>query len=203
MNADNIDTRIATWARSAPRVFTWKDCRHFGTREVIEAAFRRLTQAGKLRRVSIGMYDVPRMSKLLGKHAAPSIDHVIEAIMRNDGVTIVPADMAAANALGLTTAVLVKPHYRTSGKHRSFKVGNRTVQLTPAGRDLADWIDTPAAIAIQALLFLGSRSGSEPRAIKALRNGLSVEAKHALCDQSRYRPKWMQPVIEQVTTDML
>jgi hypothetical protein len=182
-------------------VFTWKDFQDLGARGTVDQALARLVHGGKLRRVARGMYDLPRSSKLLRGPAPPSTDAVLDAIRRHDQVNIRPDNIAAANALGLSTAVPVQPHYRTSGGRRTIKIGGRTIKLRPAGRKLGDWLDTPAAVPMQALLFLGERSASDPSVVRALRNRLSSDAKRALADDHRYRPDWMRPVIEKVLHD--
>ena len=182
-------------------VFTWKDFQDLGARGTVDQALARLVNAGQLRRVARGLYDLPRTSKLLRGPAPADTDAVLDAVSRHDHVSIRPDDIAAANALGLTTAVPVQTRYRTSGGRRNIKVGNRTIELRPAGRKLDDWLDTPAALPVQALLFLGQKSADNPDVVKALRNRLSSDAKRALADDRRYRPVWMQDVIEKVVAD--
>lgn len=89
-------------------VFTWKDFQDLGPRGSVDQALARLVNAGKLRRVARGMYDLPRTSKLLRGPAPANTDALIDAVQRHDGVIIKPDDLAAANALGLKTAVLVQ-----------------------------------------------------------------------------------------------
>ena len=198
--ADKIMRRVRGHGRGNI-VFTWKDFQDLGARGSLDQALARLVHAGKLRRVARGMYDLPRPSKLLRGPAPASTDAVLDAIRRHDHVSIRPDDIAAANALGLTTAVPVQPRYRTSGGRRTIKVGNRTIKLRPAGRKLDHWLDTPAAVPMQALLFLGEKSADDPALVKALRNQLSSDAKRALADHRRYHPDWMTSVIEKVVND--
>jgi hypothetical protein len=182
-------------------VFTWKDFQDLAARGTVDQALARLAHSGKLRRVARGMYDLPRSSKLLRGPAPPSTDAILDAIRRHDQVSIRPDDIAAANALGLTTAVPVQTRYRTSGGRRTIKVGNRTIKLRPAGRKLDPWLDTPAAVPMQALLYLGPQSAQDSSVVTTLRNRLSSDAKRALADDHRYRPDWMRPVIEKVLHD--
>lgn len=182
-------------------VFTWKDFADFGARGSVDQALARLVHDGKLRRVARGMYDLPRTSKLLRGQAPASTDAILDAVRRHDQVSIRPDDIAAANALGLTTAVPVKPRYRTSGGRRNIKLGTTTLELRPAGRKLDPWLDTPGSAPVQALLFLGQESADNPDVVKALRNRLSSDAKRSLADNSRYRPHWMQAMIEKVVAD--
>lgn len=182
-------------------VFTWKDFQDLGARGTVDQALARLAKGGDLRRVARGMYDLPRTSKLLRGPAPANTDAVLDAVRRHDHVSIKPDDIAAANALGLTTAVPVQTRYRTSGGRRNIKVGNRTIELRPCGRKLDAWLDTPAALPVQALLFLGQKSADSPEVVKALRNRLSSDAKKLLADDGRYRPDWMQDVIDKVVAD--
>lgn len=175
--ADKVMSLVECQAKGM--VFTWKDFQSLGARGSIDQALSRLVQAGRLRRIARGMYDVPRTSKLLGGRAPANVDAIISAIQRHDGVTIKPDDLAAANALGLTTAVLVQPRYRTSGGPRTIKVGNRTIRLRPAGRKLDAWLDTPASAPVQALLFLGEKAANDPAVVRKLRNRLSSAQKRA------------------------
>jgi Family of unknown function (DUF6088) len=181
-------------------VFTWKDFQDLGSRGAIDQALSRLTKTGKIRRVAQGMYDLPRTSRLLRGPAPASTEAVIAAVQRHDHAHIRPDHLAAANALGLTTAVLVQPRYRTTGGRRNIKLGNTTLQLKPAGQKLTDWIDTAAAVPIQALLFLGRDSVDNPQIVRAMRDQLSPDAKEALADDSRYRPQWMQQLISEAVT---
>lgn len=198
--ADKILRRVRGHGRGN-MVFTWKDFQDLGARGTIDQALARLTHAGDLRRVARGMYDLPRTSKLLKGPAPADTDAVLDAVRRHDHVSIRPDDIAAANALGLTTAVPVQTRYRTTGCRRNIKVGNRTLQLRPAGRKLDAWLDTPAALPVQALLFLGPKAAEDASLVKTLRNRLPSDAKQALADDRRYRPRWMQDVIEKVVAD--
>lgn len=182
-------------------VFTWKDFDDLGSRGAVDVALCRLVKAGKLRRVGRGMYDLPRISKLLRGPAPANTDAILDAISRHDGVSIRPDHVAAANALGLTTAVPVQPRYRTSGGRRNIKIGDATIELRPAGQKLDEWLDTPGAVPIQALLFLGRDSADNPSIVRALRDRLSPAAKRSLADSRRYRPLWMQPVIDEIVAD--
>jgi len=200
-HANGIASKIMNRVRGRGRgsaVFTWKDFQDLGARGTVDQALARLVLRGRLRRVARGMYDLPRESKLLGGPAPASVDAVIDAIRRRDGVSIKPDNLAAANALGLTTAVPVQPTYRTSGGRRNIKVGSRTIKLRPGGRKLDAWLDTSASVSMQALLFLGESAGSAPAVVDTLRNRLSSDVKRTLADDRRYRPDWISAVIKKV-----
>lgn len=180
-------------------VFTWKDFHDLGPRGSVDQALARLANAGKLRRVARGMYDLPRTSKLLRGPAPANADAVIDAVQRHDGVTIKPDDLAAANAFGLTTAVLVQPRYRTSGGRRTIKVGRSTIKLRPAGRKLELWLDTPAAPIVQALVWLHDRKlDHDDTAIAKLRDRSTPAAREALARGLHTLPGWAIPLARNI-----
>jgi hypothetical protein len=79
-----------------PRVFD-----DLGNRAAVDQALSRLTKAGKIRRISRGVYDVPRHHPTLGP-LSPDPDAVARAIADQSGYRLQPTPARAANALGLS-----------------------------------------------------------------------------------------------------
>lgn len=86
--------------------------------------------------------------------------------------------LAAAHALGVTTAVPVRPTYLTSGQSRSRTVGNRIIDLQHAPAWLLDFKDTPAMPFVQALNWLGDNADED--VVDKLRNQMTPEIERAL-----------------------
>lgn len=101
-----------------------------GSRAAVDQALSRLNRRGQLMRMGRGMYVLPVNSRF-GKRA-PSTEKVIEAFASQRGEVVVPSAATAANALGLTTQVPVRPIYLTSGRNRRFTLGKLNVQLKHA-----------------------------------------------------------------------
>jgi hypothetical protein len=101
-----------------------------GARAAVDQALSRLHRRGKLIRMSRGMYVLPVNSRF-GKRA-PSTEKVVEAFASQRGETVAPSAATAANALGLTTQVPVRPIYLTSGRSRKLMLGNLNVELRHA-----------------------------------------------------------------------
>lgn len=112
-----------------------------------------------------GLYGLPRVNRILKRVPAPDVDAVVDAIARRDDVTIVPSGMAAANRLGLTTAVPAKNDYLTDGPSRTLKIGNRVVRLKHAGRKLMAMKDRPAGDVVRAIHWLGPDIASDRKVI--------------------------------------
>ena len=79
--AEKIMERVSAHGRGK-WVCTPKDFLDLGSREAVDQALSRLVKAEQLRRVGHGLYDRPRMSKLLKRMAPVDLDAAIAAIAR-------------------------------------------------------------------------------------------------------------------------
>jgi hypothetical protein len=86
-----------------------------------------LCNAGKLVRVSFGIYIKPKMSSF--GPLMPTIEEVAKAIAKRDCAQILPTGATAENYLGFSTQVPMNAIYLTSGTPRKVKIGNRTLTL--------------------------------------------------------------------------
>lgn len=192
--ADKILHRVRGHGRGV-RVYTPKDFLDLGSRASVDQALSRLSKAGTLRRVGRGLYDWPRHSAVLDQPAPASVDAVVDAVKRRANVQVVPGNLAAANALGLTHAVPTKPDYVSSRPLGDLKIGGRTLTFHPAGSVLAPWLDTPAAPVVQALLWLHDRGADRILdAVSVLRKSVSADAKRSLHKGINKLPGWAIPV---------
>ena len=79
---------------------------HLGNRAAVDQALSRLAEREQLIRAGRGVYLRPVASRFGTR--APSVEQAVEALASQRGETIVSNGAAAANALGLTTAVPVQ-----------------------------------------------------------------------------------------------
>ena len=147
--ADKIMGSVKADGRGT-RLYRASDFMRLSSTPAIWQALTRLTKAGILRRVARGIYDFPRHSNVLNTAVPPNIDAVAKTLG-----AVAKDDLAAANALGLTTAVPVRPSYLTAGPTRTRVVGNMVVEMRHAPAWLLALRDTPAMAIVQALRFLG------------------------------------------------
>ena len=200
--ADRIMRRARAQASHGSRlVFTAKDFLDFGDRAAVDQALSRLAKENSLRRIRRGLYDIPRVNPILKRVAAPDVDAVVDAIARRDNVTIVPNGMAAANRLGLTTAVSAKNEYLTDGRSRTITVGNRTVHLKHAGAKLMRLKGRPAGDVVRALHWLGPDMADDAATIKTLRRKLPANVKRDLADAKPSLTGWTARVADLVLED--
>jgi hypothetical protein len=126
----------------------------FGPRDAISKALQRLVMAGKLRRISPGLYDRPRLNPLTGKPAAPDYRAVIEAIARRDQARVLIDGMTAANDLGLSEAVPGRVVVHSDARLKPFRLGNLNITFRPTAASKLYWAGRPAMRIVQALQWL-------------------------------------------------
>jgi hypothetical protein len=194
---DKIMRRVRAYGRGN-RVFTPNDFLDLGNRAAVDQALSRLSRSNRLRRVSRGLYDFPRMSAALNRPAPTNIEAAVAAVVRRDRIQVMPDGIVAANRLGLTNAVPAKVSYVTSGATRTLKVGGRTVRFQHASAILMAWVKRPGAPAVQALYWLGQPIASTPKTIDILRNNLSDAMKQDLIQGIDLLPAWIASIISKL-----
>jgi Family of unknown function (DUF6088) len=173
------------------RVYRARDFLHLGSDSAVWQALSRLTKAGEMRRIARGLYDYPRHSKLLDAAVPASTDVVAKSLG-----AIAKDDIAAANALGVTTAVSVRTAYLTGGPTRMCVVGNRTIELKHAPLWVTKLVGTPALPFVQALNWLGPNV--DDVAVDKLRSHVTDDVRRAL--NGAYVPGRLRKHINELTT---
>ena len=190
---DHIMKRIRAHGRGK-KVYVPKDFLDLGSRAAVDQALSRLAKVGTLRRAGRGLYDWPRHSTVLDTAAPASVDAVVDAVQRRANIKVVPGNLAAANALGLTHAVPVRSDYIASRKINNLRVGGRTLTFHPAGVVLGPWLDSPAAPLVQALVWLHRNSSVDfDGAVTTLCKHAPDVAKAALARDINWLPGWAIP----------
>ena len=198
--ADRI-TQTVTERGPGAWVYIPGDFLGLGSREAVDQALSRLTNAGKLRRIGHGLYDMPRFSGVLGRPAPVEMDAVVSALARRDGVRIMPDGLAAANRLGLTNAVPAKVGYITDGASRTLKVDGRTIRLRHGRPRIMQWAGRPAAPVVLALDWLGPDAAGDARVVAMLRRRLPDGVKHDLEQHIGDVPGWAVPLVRGIVAD--
>lgn len=167
---------------------------HLGSLAAVDQALSRLTERGQLVRVGWGVYLCSLKSRFGTR--APSVEEAVAAIARQKGEVIVVGGAAAANELGLTTQVPVRPIYWTSGRTRRVNLGKQVVEL----RHVPGWqlalAQEPAGQIIRALARLGPEK-AEP-ALQALKSKLPVATFRELASLATRMPSWMAQVVSAI-----
>ena len=197
----SIDSRILDRIRrhGAGWVFTPADFHDLGNRGAVAIALKRHKDAGLIRQVARGLYDVPRQHKALGV-LWPDLDTVIDAIKRRDAVRLQPTGAYAANLLGLTEQVPMRVVFLTDGPQRTFKLGNLSISFkntTPRNMATAGSI---SGLVIQAMRWMG-QNNIDDATVKQLRKKLDRKAKAQLLADLRHAPVWIAERMREIAQD--
>ncbi|MES1158811.1 MAG: DUF6088 family protein [Terricaulis silvestris] len=195
--ADKIVKKVRR--RPPGTVFSPKDFVGLGGAGAVYKALSRLVVEGKLRRIGRGLYDRPPVSRLVDGPVPASLEAVLEAVRRKTNAVIVPDHAAAANAMGLTTALPVRPVFLANKELKAIRIGSRTIRFKAAGRVLLPWLERPAAPIVQSLLWLREEGFPVHDAAAIIRRRASTRAKNDLDRHIRLLPAWMIPVAQEIT----
>ncbi|MDM8008198.1 MAG: DUF6088 family protein [Phycisphaerae bacterium] len=183
-----IETRISRLGPGS--VFTPKDLLDLGSRGSVDVALSKLAKAGKIRRLSRGLYEYPKSSDLLGGPLSPDSNQIAQAIARRYRWHIVPDGALAANMLGLSTQVPAHLTYLSDGPTRRVKVGRLTIRFKHARPKQIGVTGPASALTIQALRYLGEKSISH-QTIEILRSRLSKTEQRQLLRDARLSSDWI------------
>ena len=197
--ADKIMNRVSD--QPVQWVCTPKDFLDLGSRQAVDQALSRLVKTGQLRRVGRGLYDKPRFSNILNRLAPVNLNAAIAAVVRRNGIRIMPEGYVAANQLGLTNGVPAKISFVTDGHSKTLKIDGRTVRFRHAGPSVMQWAGKPSAPVVQALRWFGPNVAADPQVISLLSRRLPDHVKRDLLENCRDLPGWALPLVRSITDD--
>jgi hypothetical protein len=194
----SIAENILEHAKSLPEgsVLMAKGLLQFGSRAGVDQALSRLVREGRLVRAARGAYVVPVTSRFGTR--PPSVHAVAEGIQGITGEAVEAHGIAAANQLGLTTQVPVRPVYVTAGRSRTIKLGAQILEIQHVPRWQMLMPGRPAGQAIRALAWLGR--GNAASALRELHGMLSKEEWHALENARPSLPMWLAQAVSETMT---
>src|SRR5262249_49531297 len=137
-------------------VFTPRQFGHLGTRAAVDQALSRLQRAGRIRRLSRGIYEFPKIHPKIGL-LSPSPEAVAKAVAERTGSRITVSGGKAANLLGLSKQVPMQTVFWTEGPSRTLRIGNQTVTLKHVAPSKMIGAGTEAGVVIQAVRSLGKK----------------------------------------------
>jgi len=197
-HAQSIDSAILErLRRHGPGwVFTPSHFTDLGSRTAVASALKRHKQAGTIRQIARGLYEVPRRDPQLGV-LSPSLDAVVEALQGRDAIHVQTSGGYAANRLGLSDQVPMKIVLLTDGPTRRIELGKQVIQLkrtTPRNMETAGRI---SGLVIQALRHIGQRHVDDAL-VARLRERLSADDKQVLLEDLRFAPAWIAAIMRRI-----
>lgn len=175
--------------------FTTAKLLKYGARATVDKALSRLAIAGKIVRLTHGVYVRPEQNRFVGA-VLPEPFKVVEVIAQKTNEIIQVSGVEAARQLGLSTQVPAKPIFLTTGQSRKFTVGNLEVTLKHVSRKKIPLAKSKVGLAILALWYLGKKQMDSQIIGKIQKKLSAIEFKKFLSSQE-YMPAWMSNLVLQ------
>lgn len=199
-SSQSLDARLLRRIRgcAAGALFSPRDFLDLGGRAAVDKALSRLAQAGSIRRIGRGLYDVPREHPLLGR-LSPDPEAVAKKLAGREGERLQPTGATAANMLGLSEQVPARIVYYTDGRARKTRVGNLTIEFRKRPPRQMALAGRPAALVMSALRSLGKAHMTTER-LARLHRDMPAKERRQLLEDLPMTPAWMHPFIRYIAT---
>ena len=181
-----IKTRGDGW------VFAPNDFVDLGKRPAVDKALSRMAATGVIRRVSRGLYDVPRQHPIVGT-TAPSVDKTARALAGKAGARLQPTGAYAANLLGLSDQVPAKVVFLTDGRSKRIRLGKLDIVLKQTSPRTMATAGKISGLVIQALRYLGKTHVNDK---------LSADDRKQLLADLAYAPTWIGNIMRRLATEL-
>jgi len=178
--------------------FSKSDFLDLGSDADIRKALSELAAKGTIRRVLRGVYDYPRISKLLDTEMGPDLDQVAQALARKSGWRIQPSENTALNLLGLSTQVPAQSVYLSDGPSKTYEIGKQ--QLVFKKRTLRESVfkHKESELVVQALKALGQERIDE-EVLQELADTWSPTIWKKILRDTKTAPAWVSDMILNIT----
>jgi hypothetical protein len=169
-----------------------KEYLHLGSRAAADQTLSRLARQGHLLRVGRGRYVKPVETRFGIR--TPSPERVVKSFVDMTGEVVVPSGAVAANELGLTTQVPMRPVFLTSGRSRRLHLGRHVIEL----RQTSGWqlrLPDRAGQAVRALFWLGPSHAYE--AANRLKRRLTLAEQQTVLAARASLPTWLAKTVSE------
>ena len=200
-HANSIDAAILDRIQSGPKDRVWMptDFLDLGSRGAIDKALSRNCQTGQICRGGRGMYHLPRHDPILGV-LGPSYDGLQDFIRRKAQGKVFPTGAHAANVLGLSDQVPMRPWHLTTGPSRRIRRGNSEIVLRHVSPRFVNTRHPKSAQVILALRWIGKRFVDDD-IIARLRRNLSPDDRAALPADAACAPAWIADIFRRLAAN--
>lgn len=175
-------------------IFFISDFTELGTYEAVRKSLQRLTTEDKIKRISKGIYFLPKKHERLGI-LYPHAEEIAKAISKRDRARIIPTGSTALNILGLSTQIPLKAIFLTDGSARQIEVGNQTIQFKKTNPKNLSIEHRLTNLIIQALKAIGEKNVTQEQLVK-IQKIINESGEQGLIYQNlKNAPVWLQKVI--------
>lgn len=171
-----------------------------GTISAVNMALSRLNQVGVIKRITKGIYNIPKEDPLLG-NLHPAMEDIAEAIAKKEKIKIRPTGVTALNKLGLSTQVPMKVVYLTDGYPRKIKIGKGEITFKRTTPKILAIKGEKTFLAVQAMDTL-RKEGVNDQIIDHLAKILKKEDVTQLKEDAALAPAWISRILYQIANKM-
>lgn len=185
------------YARGKGWVFSPNDFKAWFKSWEINNSLEDLTNEGKIRRISRGLYDYPLFSRILDKFVAPDMEQAARALARKFAWRIQPSGETALNYLGLSTQIPGRYLYLSDGPNRKYEILGQTIEFKHNIFREAAISDNNAILVIQALKAVGENNIT-PDFLNNLKNKFPAEVWAKIKKNSFKATGWVYAIISDI-----
>lgn len=185
---------------SCGEVFIVSDFMDVAPYDTARKTLSRLCEDGLIKKITRGMYYKAKFSTLINEYVKPDMNLVANAFARNFGWTIVPSGETAVNLLGLSTQVVGRYNFISSGPYRSYNIDGIIISFSHRMEKEFNGLSYKSRLIIQSIKAIGSEQID--KYIGSIRNKLSDEEKKTLLGETQRTTTWVYEVIKKICKEL-
>lgn len=195
---DKIEQRITHAKEGA--IFLTHDFTDVTNITTARKSLGRLVEKNIIRRVTDGIYEKPRYSRLLKEYIPANPDAIAYALAEHFHWNIAPSGEVALNRLGLSTQVPTVWVYVSDGPYRTYEFDGIQILFKHRTNRSISKMSSITIMVIEALNTLGKEHVNE-ETIQILKTKLSKKDKKLLLKEAGNTSEWIYEVIRKVGND--
>ena len=165
--------------------------------ETIRKNLGRLAEKGKIRRITNGIYEKPRYSKLLKENVAPEPHCIAKAIARSYNWNISPSGNTALNMLNLSTQVPATWSYISDGPYKTYDIDSIKIEFKHrTNKDISN-LSSKTILVIEALKFFGEKN-IKNKTLKTISKNLTDTETCTMLKEAKNSTKWVYENIQEI-----
>jgi len=169
--------------------------------DTVRKSLQRLTEQGKLIRLSKGIYYHPKIDKLLGT-IYPTAEQIGNAIAQRDKARIIPTGVYAMYRLGLTTQIPMNVVYLTDGSARKIKIGKQNITFKKTSPKNLSVKNKLSNLIIQALRAIGKENINQAHILQIAKIITQSNETENLQKDMIVAPVWIRKIVFKILNDI-
>ena len=171
------------------------------SRQQVDSILSDLTKAGKIRRISRGIYDYPKYSEFLEMYLSPDIDEVARAYARKFNWRIEVSGDSALNILNLSTQIQAKYIYLSDGPSKSYNILDKTtLEFRKSVLKDIGFKYKESSLIVQALKALG-KTHINDQVVSKIRKQIEPKMYAKILKDTQSTTTWIYEIIKVICED--